>query len=74
MYQYVDDTHMILKKIHSQEFACHLNAVDDYIKWMMDGEVVTEVPVEVNGIDVEEEDALVRVERGLTMFAYLVGV
>ena len=38
-----DDTHTILKKIHSQEFTDHLNSVDEDIKWMTKGEVMTEV-------------------------------
>ena len=37
--QYVDDTHIILKKINSQEFTDNLNLVDEDIKWTT-GEVV----------------------------------
>ena len=40
----MDDTHTVLKKIHSQEFTDHLNSVDDDMKWMIEGEVVMEAP------------------------------
>ena len=46
----MDDNHTVLKKIHSQEFIDHLNTVDDDTKWMMDTEVMTEVPVEGRAI------------------------
>ena len=37
--RYVDDTHPVFKKIHSQEFTDYLNSVDDNIKWMTEGKV-----------------------------------
>ena len=37
--RYVDDTHTILKKFHSQEFTDHLNWVDDDIKWATEGDL-----------------------------------
>ena len=43
--QYVDDTHMLLMKIHSREFTDHLNAMDDDIKWMTRWKVMTETEV-----------------------------
>ena len=43
---YMDDTHTILKKAHSQSFTDHLNQVDNDIKLMMEGEVVTKVQID----------------------------
>ena len=43
---YVNDTHTILKKIHSQEFTDHLNSVDEDIKWMTEREAVMNAPLE----------------------------
>ena len=60
----MDDTHIILKKILSQEFTDHLNSVNDDIKWVTKGEVVLEVPVEGNAMD-GEEDASLMVARAL---------
>ena len=37
--RYVDDTHTILKKEHSQAFTDHINSIDDDIKWTTEGEV-----------------------------------
>ena len=63
-HRYVDDTHIMLKKIHSQEFTDHLNSLDDDSKWTTEGEVVLEVPVERSAMAREEEDS-VRMERAL---------
>ena len=52
----MDDTHTILKKIHSQE----LNLVHDDIKWMTEVEVVMEAPLEGSVIAGEEETSVGR--------------
>ena len=47
---YMDDTNMITKKAHAQEFMEYLNTADTNIKWMMEGEmemVVTEEADEI---------------------------
>ena len=56
---YVDDTYMIMKKAHAQEFTEYLNMVDADIKWMTEGEVEKVVT--------EDADEIVwdRVERAL---------
>ena len=56
----MDDTHTVLKKIHSQEFIDHLNSVDEDIKWTTEGEVVTKAQLE-RSATVGEEDSSVRV-------------
>ena len=33
----MDDTDMIVKKMHSQEFTDHFNSVDEDIKWTTQG-------------------------------------
>ena len=50
----MDDTHTILKKIHSLEFSDHLNLVDNDIKWMTEVEVAMEAPLEGNATVGEE--------------------
>ena len=50
----MDDTHTVLKKIHSQEFTDHLNLVED-IKWMTEDEVVTEIPLAGSAMSGVEE-------------------
>ena len=62
--RYVDDTHTVLKKIHSQEFTDHLNSVDDNIKWTTEGEVVTKSTLE--GSATVGEEMSVKVERVLS--------
>ena len=62
---YIDDTHMVLKKIHTQEFTDHLNSVDDDIKWMIEGEVMTEALLHGSAMAGEGE-RLIRMERALT--------
>ena len=42
----MDDTHIVVKKIHSQEFTDHVNSGDDDIKWTIEGEVVMKAPLE----------------------------
>ena len=60
----MDDTHTVLKNTHSQEFTDHLNSMDDGIKWMTEGEVVTKALLEGSTM-VGEEETSVRVERAL---------
>ena len=60
---YVDDTYMIMKKAHAQEFIEYLNTVDPDIKWMMEGEVETVVT--------EEADEEIVWDRVETVLAFL---
>ena len=39
--RYVYDTHIIVKKPHSQKFTDYLNSVNGAIKWTAEGDVVT---------------------------------
>ena len=47
--RYVDDTHTVLKKAHSQQFTDHLNSIDDDIKWTTEGEEIKETTLEGEG-------------------------
>ena len=59
----MNDTYMIMKKAHAQEFMEYLNMVDADIKWMMEGEVeMVEMMVTE---DADEEIVSDRVERAL---------
>ena len=70
--RYVNDMHMILKKIHLQEFTEHLNSMDDDIKWTMAGQVVMDVPLRSATAGVKDES--VRVERALACLDTLIVV
>ena len=55
----MDDIHIVLKKIYSQEFTDHLNSVDDDIKWTTEGEVEMKAQTEGSTtVDEEETSAL----------------
>ena len=60
----MDDTHTVLKKIHSQEFIDHLNSVDDDIKWTTEGEMELRAQSE-GSTKVGEEETSVREEGAL---------
>ena len=65
-HRYVDDTHTVLKKIHSQEFTDnHWNSVDDNIKLTTEGEFVIKAPSD--GSAMVGEDMSIRVERALAL-------
>ena len=55
---------MILKKIHSPEYTDHLNGVYEDIKWVTEGETMTEVLVD-GSVMAGKEETSVRVERAL---------
>ena len=59
----MDDTHTVLKKIHSQEFTDQLNSVDNDIKCMTEGNVVMIAILEARNIG--EEEMSVKVETSL---------
>ena len=68
----MDDTHTVLKKIHSQEFTDHLNSVDDDIKWTTEGEVDLKAQLD-RSTTMGEQDTSVRIGESIGVLGYLYG-
>ena len=65
MFHGSDNTHStehVLLKAHAQEFTDHLNSIDDDIKWMTEGKIITHTWRN------EEENIVTRTERALAFF------